>query len=304
MKELISIFKSAKSVEPVDVELRVFLSSTRHKDEVLAVRNETDKSRRDNLKKSLPGATISGRFTRRSVEGLTQYNGLVCLDFDEKDNPGRSAEEMRAMLATFEEVYYAGISVGGKGTFAIIRTNNADPKLHGALVDLLGAVMSQFDLYYDAACKDVSRLRFVSYDPDAHWNTNPAIFDASRLLTIQQPVTADEDPARKPRPLIVRQAPTNKYQESRTSDRVEQLITQIEQTRTDLTDDYDQWLRLGLALASEFGAFGSGYYLRLSQFHPKFSQQETEKKYAEYCRNGRRVKIGTFFKILSDNGIK
>ena len=84
--------------------------------------------------------------------------------------------------------------------------------------------------------------------------------------------------------------------------RVDALISAVEQGRTDLTDNYDDWIRLGLAIAAYFGPAGEDYYQRLSQFHPKYDHAETSKKYEDFCRNGRRIKIGTFFKILESRG--
>ena len=87
--------------------------------------------------------------------------------------------------------------------------------------------------------------------------------------------------------------------------KVEQHIEAAESGCNDVTDHYQNWLRIGFALASEFGADGENYYHRISQFNPHYDYQKTALKYAELLRNGSgRVQIGTFFKILQDNGIK
>ena len=294
----ISVFKSAKSTEGVTSRLITFLKSTKWKENILSIRSLQDKNQRNNLKKTLPAATISGVFKKRAADQISLYNGLVCLDFDEGDNPGKTPDEMKACLREFDEVLYAGLSVGGKGVFAIIATNNDDPTRHPEVVAILGQAMSQYDLYIDQACKDVSRLRFVSYDPDAYWNQTPAFFDAKMLLKKMQHVQRD---IRKPRPLIVRQAHT--HSTDKTMAKVEALVSKIEAQRVDMTDNYDDWIRAGFSLANEFGAAGEGFFLRISQFNSKFNHQEAEKKYAEFVRNGRRIKIGTFFKICQDNGI-
>ena len=306
----ISAFRNAKSTEPVTVRLAAFLKDQKHSGAILALRAEADPDRRSDLKKKLPAATISGTFTKRAAGNIVTYNGLVCLDFDAKENPGIPAAEMKNRLAGFDEVAYAAISAGGAGVFAIIPTNNTDPTTHATVVDLLGAVIhSTVGLTYDRACKDVSRLRFLSYDPDAWWNPQPATFDARHIIALQQ----EQENIRPPRPLILRQSPRHTtLQKSReggagggvdnTPARVDALISAVEQGRTDLTDNYDDWIRLGLAIAAYFGPAGEDYYQRLSQFHPKYDHAETAKKYEDFCRNGRRIKIGTFFKILESRG--
>lgn len=294
----ISVFRSAQSVEPATARLGAFLDSKKYRDRVLELRAIPDKKQRDEKKRTLPAATISGVFAQRNAAGLTQYNGLVCMDFDAGDNPGRTPAEMRAILADFDEVAYAGLSVSGQGVFAVIATNNADPADHADAVDLLGAVLAQFDIYYDRACKDVCRLRFVSYDPDAHWNNNPARFDARTLIDARR----RDELARRPRPIQVRNQQTNTG--SSTEKKVQQLLEAIEAQAADITGAYDEWMRLGMALANEFGSGGETYFQRISQFHPKYDPRQVEKKFADFVRNTSRVHIGTFFKICSDHNIR
>lgn len=295
----ISVFRTARSTEPVTSRLGAFLASKRWRDKVLALRTIEDKKARDEAKKELPAATISGVFSRRAAAGLEQYNGLVCLDFDAKENPGRTAEEMRDILREFDEVAYAGLSVSGQGVFAIIATNNTDPDAHAQVVDLLGAVMATYDLYYDRACKDVCRLRFVSYDPQGYWNATPKLFDAAALLPAMR--TAEE-PARRPRPVIIHKAPGT--HSSTTEKKVLGYIEAIEARSLDITTNYEDWMRAGMALANEFGPMGENYFQRISQFHPKYNPTETAKKYADFVRNTSRVHIGTFFTICNSHGVR
>jgi hypothetical protein len=292
----ISVFRTARSTEPATARLGAFLDSRKYREKVLEVRAASDKDARNALKKELPAATVSGVFTRRNAAGLAQYNGLVCLDFDAADNPGRSAAEMRAILAEFDEVAYAGLSVSGQGVFAIIATNNTDPAQHGRVVDILGTVLAECDIYYDRACKDVCRLRFVSYDPDAHYNAAPAAFDARAMLA-----AADAQAARKPRPIFL---PKARGENSTTENKVRRLIEQIEATNADVTADYHDWMRLGMAIASEFGPMGETYFQRISQFHPAYDPAEVTKKYDNFVRHTARVGIGTFFQILTEKNIR
>jgi hypothetical protein len=203
---------------------------------------------------------------------------------------------MRSILAEFDEVAYAGLSVSGAGVFAIIATNNTDPAQHSRVVDILGTVLAQCDLYYDRACKDVCRLRFVSYDPAAHWNHSPALFDARALLA-----ASDAQAARKPRPIILAKA---QGENSTTEKKVCRLIEQIEATNADVTGDYHDWMRIGMALASEFGPMGETYFQRISQFHPSYDPAEVAKKYDNFVRHTARVGIGTFFQILTAKNIR
>ena len=295
----ISLFKSAQSVEPVTVTLHQFLSSRRHIDTITLLRAEPDTDVRNALKKTLPAATISGTFSRRAANAITHYNGLVCLDFDAKDNPDLTPDQMKAILADINEVAYAARSVGGAGVFAIVPTNNTDPTLHPRLVEILEGLFRKMGLVIDRACKDVSRLRFVSWDEKAWTNPDPAVFDAARWLSVA--AQNDERESRRPRPVFIREPRRDGDTVRR---RVEEYIAAIEGSARDVTENYDDWIRLGFALANAFGADGEDYFQRISQFNPKYDHAETARKFQNCLTNGRSTRIGTFFKILNDQGIR
>jgi hypothetical protein len=296
----ISAFKNARSTEPTQVALGAFLRSTKYKDTILAIRAETDKTRRDEMKKNLPAATISGTFDRREVAGLRMYNGLVCMDFDAKENQSHTPERMKEILSGIAEVAFAATSVGGQGVYAIVPTNNPNPQDHPTICGVLGELLARLGLTYDRSCKDICRLRFVSYDPAAYHNPTPATFDAIKCLQlIQQKKQATPD--RRPRPITLRDAPVSRPDKTR--DRVEAYLAAIEGSCCDITTDYEDWYRIGFAFAQEFGIEGETYFHRASQYNPKYDQAATAKKFAELLRNGRRVSIGTFFQICKNNGI-
>lgn len=299
----ISLFKSATATDPTTVTLQAFLTSKKHVKAIERLRREPEKNARDALKKTLPAATVSGTFTRRAASAIIHYNGLVCLDFDAKENPGLSPTEMKARLAEFGEVAYASLSVGGAGVFAIIPTNCTDPAQHPALVDFLGQVLTEEGLVFDKACKDVSRLRFISHDPEAYVNLTPAVFDAVTYLRRFEERQARD--ARPPRPLVIRRDKRDRRDSSGdpTRDLVENYVSALEGSARDVTENYDEWIRLGFALASQFGIEGEGFFQRISQFHPKYDQSETSKKFANLLAEGRRIRIGTFFKIMRKHGI-
>lgn len=291
----ISAFKSATSTEPATVTLGTWLYSKRHMEQIKRIREETNDEEKSRLKRSLPAATISGTFTKRSREGLAHYNGLVCLDFDRSENPHLTGLEMRSLLSEFEEVAYAALSVSGKGCYAIIQTDNTDPDFHPEVVDFLGGLFKTEGLIYDRACKDVCRLRFISFDPEAYINPSPVVFKCAPIKC-SQTVQKILPP---PRPIRVKTTSTN----SRVETRVQDFIQVLENSCRDITSNYDDWIRIGFALANEFGLGGEEYYQRISYFHPKYNRQECSKKYLNLVRTGSSIKIATFFKIMQSHGI-
>ena len=49
-------------------------------------------------------------------------------------------------------------------------------------------------------------------------------------------------------------------QSSDTRGRLEALIAQLKASGTDITSGYNDWLKVGFALAAEFGESGRGYF--------------------------------------------
>lgn len=298
----ISVFTSAHSPAPSSiVTMERFLASEKWAERVGAVRAETDKERRNALKKSMPAVTISGTFSHRSAAGILTYNGAVCLDFDAADNPGLSPDEMRRRCAEASEVAWAGLSVGGAGVFAVVPTDNSDPAQHGRVVELLGECFRSLGLTYDKACKDVCRLRFATYDPAAHWNPAAAIFPAKDLLPqfVAPPLPARPISPAPPRLTVGR----TRFPDRRSQ--VEAYIAAIHSGCADIAPGYDDWLKVGLSLVAEFGAGGEQYFQEVSQYSPKYDPLKTAKKYAELLRSGsRKFGIGTFFHFCHAYGIR
>ncbi|MBR3291758.1 MAG: PriCT-2 domain-containing protein, partial [Bacteroidales bacterium] len=53
-----------------------------------------------------------------------------------------------------------------------------------------------------------------------------------------------------------------------TGARVEALIAALKAAGTDITADYNDWLKVGFALAGEFGESGRGYFHAISSLYP------------------------------------
>ena len=161
----ISLFRNLSDKSPLDITLSEFLQlGKQHLNTIDQLRSCTEKAARDRIKRSqLPAATISAVLsTRESSQPLEkriiQYNPLLTLDFDNLPD----IEEAKRILATLPYVYYAGLSVSGRGLFAIIPIAAEDHTQHKTYFHALEKEMQILGLTIDKACKDVTRLRVVS----------------------------------------------------------------------------------------------------------------------------------------------
>lgn len=137
-------------------------------------RNENEKA--NVMKKTLPAFTPSGTFNeRRKKEYIDSYSGILHLDYDKVED----VESLKESIVKIPFTYSAFISPSGKGLKVIVNTD-AESESH---TDAFNTLRSYYDgivgLESDRAVKDVTRLCFVSYDPELYIN------ESSKIFTIQ-----------------------------------------------------------------------------------------------------------------------
>lgn len=176
----VSIYKNATSTEPKEVAISAVLKGIeegRWEDDVQAV-HIGDYSEN---KKKLPGVTFSGTFTARRIDGLIEHSGFICLDWDKVDAKAKKEE-----LKNDPFIYAAFTSPSGEGVKALIKI----PKdRHTERFKALNERFPDIDL----SGKDVSRLCFVSYDPDLYLNENSEVFNELPTKLEKQPNDTTKD---------------------------------------------------------------------------------------------------------------
>jgi hypothetical protein len=117
-------------------------------------------------KLSLRGVTASGVFSYRSAKNLTEHSGFICLDIDKKDQPeSYDYKKAKAEIKQDNYCYALHESVSGNGGLCVYV--KIDPTRHlDAFLALEQYFANNYEIIIDQSCKDVSRFRFVSYDPD------------------------------------------------------------------------------------------------------------------------------------------
>jgi hypothetical protein len=241
------------------------------------------------LKEGLPCFTPSGTFANRRSDGLISHSGLLSFDIDANDNPGldaQSAPEVRDAIGKFSNVGYCALSASGAGVWGVVLIE--EPARHTEYFDALKADFLKWGVVIDRACRDVSRLRYWSHDPDA------IIKPDARPYQLRP---KDEVYTFEPyRPKYTTQANDE-------ADRMEAIITQIESAHADITGDYQTWFSLACSIASQFGEAGRDYWHRISQYGPTYQQGEADRQYNHVLkmpRNG--YTLGTFYRQAEAHG--
>ena len=277
--------------EPTDISLLEWLKDHSEDQSVIALRTIQDKKQRDPLKARLSCVTVSGRFENpRSLATMIEHSGLMCIDVDPKENPEiENYDEFKAIVSKASFVAYAALSASGNGYFLIIPIEHPDKHIQHFLA--LESIFEKIGVRIDKSCKDVSRLRGRTFDPDPYVNHQAKKFTA--LL---------EPPKSKPRNTSFQYQHLNG---NSTQAAVERRIKELLSRRVDLTSSYHEWVTQGFAIASEFGENGRDYFHDISSVHPEYNADECEKQY-DKCVKGRGngVTIASFFYACNAAGIQ
>ena len=141
-----------------------------------AVRNESDKDKRNELKQRIAAIVFGSEPHTERKNAACKHNGIICLDFD--GIPEDALESAKQTIAAVPYIFAAGLSVGGSGVFALAHYEGTPD-----LKKLLLAMQADFPCEIDKSRSDLCGLRYVTFDPDITIKDKvcPAILTESKL---------------------------------------------------------------------------------------------------------------------------
>jgi predicted P-loop ATPase len=281
---LISHYKNIYDSQDIDIELSSFLEGVRTgkwQDIVLQVRATPDKEERDKKKKTAPLVTISGSFSARKDDAIRAHSGFIAIDIDNIDNP----EDTKKLVQGDSYVYAAFTSISGHGLCLIVKIDGT--RHLDAFNGIASYLYHTYQLIVDQSGKNVSRARFISYDPWIHINTKAVIFKKylakpkERKLAKVAVVKTDFDA----------------------------MIAAMDRKGLNLCEDYSEWIQIAYALVSEFGEGGRDYFHTLSSHSSKYNSDDCNAQYTACLKNhseskGKRSTIATIYYHAKQNGIQ
>lgn len=284
LEKNISVYRNVFDREGTLMKMCDFLFSD-YRRIVEGVRACSDDAEKKRLKAQLPCATISGVFApTRSAGNLVEHSGAICIDIDKQDNEEQDFTKLKRDLCSLQEAAFVSYSASGQGLFVIIPI--AYPERHKEHFYSLQKDFEKMNIIIDAQCKDVSRLRLASYDDEPYVNLNAVPY----LYT------------RKPSQPQEWRHVSHYIGDGDLEKQVEWLVTECERMCLNLTDDYQNWFRIGFAL-SNLGENGRGFYHRLSRMSGKYNRPDCDKKYNALLGKA-RISLDFFFDYLAKWGIE
>jgi len=237
---------------------------------------------RDAKAKTLPYVTISGTFSKFGDANLIKHSGFICLDIDGLEN----IEEEWGKIIKDEHTYGAFKSASGKGIAVVVKIN---PKKHKeSYKSLISYYLENFQIILDKSCSNVSRARFVSYDPNTFTNEESQVFN--KLIKVEKKKTSKDD---------------YNFNNIVIGDNdIDHIVQQLRDRSIDICQTYEDWRNVGFALASEFGERGREYFHAISSIGSEYSTEKADDQYTKCVKSdGGGVTIATIFHHAKENNV-
>jgi len=165
---------TSKKMSVLDILWKI--SGGEWKTRISQYRLETDKKRKEELKKQLPAVTFSGTLDGggRFDKDVKNYTGIVVCDIDKV-----SESKVSSYKKTLSEDGYvlAFFESPSKGLKVLVRANS-DLEYHKshAFRQIEDYMMVHYGIKIDPSGKNPSRLCFISHDEDMYFNDSAQIF--------------------------------------------------------------------------------------------------------------------------------
>lgn len=271
-----------------DIELEHFYSEIKnanYKNEVDFYRLkyiELGKKGSESFKQKIPAVVISGTFNDTVKNAnLKEHSGYICIDVDNIES--NNIKELKSKLSNDKYVESYFTSCGGSGLALIIKIDSS--KHLESFLGLEEYFFKNYQTTIDKSCKNVSRLRFYSYDNDIYINKKSKVFKEYI------------------KPIYNKKEIVNTIL---TGSEFDELMSKIISSGRNLAEDYDTYLKIGFAIADEFGESGRQYFHAISSISSKYDAKQCDRQYSHCISAGgsKKIKIGTLYYFCKINGIE
>lgn len=141
--------------------------------QISKIREEKDKSTRNELKKKLPCILFSGEFSERNDNKMLKHSGIICIDFDGFEDDVELSN-YRDKIISDDYTYSVFISPSGDGLKVLVKVPS-EIENHRLYFNCLKEHYKS--KYFDESCVNESRVCYMSSDPTIYINENSIVFN-------------------------------------------------------------------------------------------------------------------------------
>lgn len=248
-------------------------------------RNTNEKEYKQ-LKLQMPMHTVSC-LCGNSAKNIDKYTNILCIDIDEKDNKQTNIEEIRKKVNNLPYTLFSSISVGGKGLYCLVAVDGEEKDF----INHFKALEDDFqrmNIIIDKSCKNLNRLRVISYDTAAYYNEKAQIYTKKKI--------------EYPKVTYKETKPTYKTNHTKDKATFEMALKDIEERRLIITKNHQETLDLSNCLACVFGEEGREYLHTIRKQRKGYDEYKLNECFntsLEYIEQGHKYTLGTFYKYYN-----
>src|SRR6185503_3457737 len=255
----ISLYKNAYDIDSSEqTTIHEFLEDIRNgkwQDYVLPIRAIKDNEERKKAKTKVPCVAMSGTFRNHRDSAIISHSGYIAIDIDKYE-----PNEAKEILAPDPYIYSVFTAISGTGVCALFLIDGS--KHDEAFKGIQEYLYANYSINIDPAASNVSRYRYISFDPDIY-------------------IASERD--KKTERFIL----YSKYKEPKEIQPIifvnsdfEKIIKQIQDRQLNMCEEYPIWLRCGYALAEHFGEKGRNYFHIISCYSDKYNTDDCDDLYS------------------------
>lgn len=200
LKASFSMFRNSFDTEPAGVttlaQLAADIRGGRWQAQVERLRAMNAEEYSQN-KRNLEAAAFGGTFTRRARRALAKASGLVVIDIDHVE--GAELTTIKARLLADRHTALCFVSPSGKGLKAVLIAEfTDDATFKQAWRAIANYLKDSYSLNIDESGKNIDRLCYVSYDPEAYYNPDAVqfVYEVAAVEAKAKPEALPEKAAR------------------------------------------------------------------------------------------------------------
>lgn len=279
----ISLFKNVSEVKnPEILDLIDYLIDTQEgkwEDIVTHCRNLKTKEERDEYKKTMPTASLSGVFSYRNDESLSVHSEVLAMDLDYVEN----LNIVKGLFKKDKYVFACFMSTGGYGLRVLFRIEPSKHKL--AFKSLCQYIWENYGIACDRN-SSLSKPYCVSFDPDLY------------LAAEYEQVPVYKKYIKE---TVVKSVPSYIHN----NEDFENVFHQITGRGIDICSTYDDWIKVGYGIAEQFGESGRYYFHALSRINEKYNYKQCEYQYSALLksRGSEKINIRSFYYLAKSAGV-
>ena len=301
---IVTLYKSPFDFVGVPTEINHILESIRegrfeHQVQMLRMLVDLDPEQFAKLKERLPAVTFSGVFgERRRREFMKSYSGLIVFDIDKIPN-----NRIQALFENIKQdkfTFAIWRSPSGRGLKFIVKTDS-DPSDHKLYYRAICTFYEKtYTIDIDRSGSDLTRLCYVSHDPDLALNVESCAFTKD-LFEFESLAREMAEESLDPIPKMSQSLGLEKGRFNRGKGKnlpehrelASKIIKYLTLKNLSITNTYERWFRVALAISNSFSyEIGLEYYLKLCRLDGEKHDEDKSTRMLHYAySNGIENKI-------------